>query len=158
MNEKEKIGQMLSAYIDGELSDEQTRAMEELLQRQPELAKELRSLQKVRQLIRDLPRAAAPDDLAQKVLAQVARRPHVRLVSIRRFRQLAAAAGILLVIGIGVIITQLTHRTTATKKSLPSYTEKIRHNLTSAPSNLPASAGMTFASGKAVTNLSLIHI
>ena len=155
MDEKEKIAELLSAYIDGELPSEQARAVEELLQRQPELAKELESLQKVKQLIRDLPRASAPDDLAQKVLARVERKPRVRLVSIKRFGQLAAAAGIILLIGIGIIITQLTHKPTRTGgyESPSASDEKTLRRATPAPSNLLTSAGASFVPGKAVMNI-----
>jgi len=155
MDEKEKITELLSAYIDGELPSEQVRAAEDLLQRQPELAKELESLRKVRQLIRDLPRVSAPDDLAQKVLARVKRKPRVRLVSIKRFGQLAAAAGIILLIGIGIIITQLTHKPTRTAgyKSPSASEEKTLRRSTPAPSNLLASAAMTSTPAKAVMNI-----
>lgn len=98
----------LSAYLDGELSDEQTREVAEALQHDPALAEELRSLRATRDLLRGLPRDKAPEDLPDRILAQAERnllvdRPSAATRAPRlRWARYAAAAAVLIVAG-GVI-------------------------------------------------------
>ena len=74
MSNIEEISEQLSAYLDGELSGEETRRVEEMLADDPALSDELESLREVRQLLRSLPREQAPDGLIDAALAQAQRR------------------------------------------------------------------------------------
>src|SRR5688500_3589014 len=66
---------LLTAYVDGELSPRQRRAVERLLGRSAEARALLNRLQTDAAQLRRLPPAPAPADLASPVLGAIARRP-----------------------------------------------------------------------------------
>ncbi|MBS3735303.1 MAG: hypothetical protein KGY99_10340 [Phycisphaerae bacterium] len=98
----------LSAYLDGELDDAEAREVTEAIERDEALRDECRSLRETRRLLRALPREAAPDELADRVLAQAERKslvtqaPSPRQAPKLRWARYAAAAAVLVVAG-GVI-------------------------------------------------------
>jgi len=109
---KTELVETLSAYLDSELSPGLTEKIERQLADDPRMRQLLDELRRVSGSIRELPRVAAPDDLAEGViqqlerdllldqgdaLAEMAGRNHLRL---RRF--LAAAAVLILT---GAIVT-----------------------------------------------------
>ena len=106
------LREQLSAYLDGELTPAEVEAIEAVLAADAELAAELERIRRTRQLVRGLPRAAAPDDLADRVLAQaerqrlVAGRPTAprAAASMRWLRYAAAAAVLLVAAGVGFVI------------------------------------------------------
>jgi negative regulator of sigma E activity len=105
MSNREEISEQLSAYLDGELSDKETRRVDEMLVDDPALSDELESLREVRQLLRSLPHEQAPDGLLDTVLAQAQRRRTGWWAG-----RLARAAVIVLAVGIGVIVTARLNR------------------------------------------------
>ena len=92
--------EQLSAYLDGELSEADAAAVARALQADPQLAGELERLRAVRQLVASLPRESAPAGLASRVLAQA--RPAGRAPWTARLARLAAAAVVLVAVGLGV--------------------------------------------------------
>ena len=101
--EREAIREQLSAYIDGELSAQETRSVEQAVRQDPLLAAELRALRGVRERLLALPRLKAPGDMAGRILAKTAA-PSAYIPAARRWQlasRWAAAAGILLVFGTG---------------------------------------------------------
>ncbi|MBL7132479.1 MAG: hypothetical protein ISS78_00140 [Phycisphaerae bacterium] len=107
MSEREEYSGDLSAYLDGELSQSRRRRLDEVLQYDQELARELDRLRATRELIRSLPAARSPRDFTSRV---VARGERMRLLgSLRQPRSyrwitLAAAAVVLVVAGLSVVI------------------------------------------------------
>ena len=92
--------EQLSAYLDGELSEAAAAAVDRALRSDPDLARELDRLQAVRRLVASLPRESAPPGLASRVLAQV--RPGGRTPWTARLARLAAAAVVLIAVGLGI--------------------------------------------------------
>jgi anti-sigma factor RsiW len=91
---------LLTAYLDGELSQSDRRAVEAALKSNPRLVAQLRELAVVRGLVAGLSRPGTPYDMVGPVMARVTRRPWVRLASVRRAEVamgsgLAAAAALL---------------------------------------------------------------
>jgi hypothetical protein len=116
----ERWRQLLTAYVDGELSESQRRHVERLVRRSPRARDLLRRLQQDAQALRQLPRVRPPADLADAVLQTIAARrlpPRRPLTSHAPARSassvplsspsfpawagLAAAAAVLLVVGLG---------------------------------------------------------
>ena len=60
MNENEIIREQLSAYLDGELSDDDAGRVERAVEADKELAAELDGLRALRKLLRSLPIQRAP--------------------------------------------------------------------------------------------------
>ena len=95
-----KSHEQLSAYLDGELSEADAAAVARALQADPQLAGELDRLRAVRRLVASLPRESAPAGLASRVLAQA--RPAGRAPRAARLARLAAAAVVLVAVGLGI--------------------------------------------------------
>lgn len=102
-DELEKLGADLSAYVDGELSPERTRAVERTLAESAEARELLEQLRGISRRLGDLPRAVVPEDLAIRVLQQhehaqtatvVARQPSQIPALGRIARVLASAAAL----------------------------------------------------------------
>ncbi|HUU21797.1 MAG TPA: hypothetical protein VM389_04595 [Phycisphaerae bacterium] len=72
-SQRDKLREQLSAYLDGELSGARAAEVAQAVEADAELAAELASLRKVRDLVGSLPRESAPDDLAERVLDRVER-------------------------------------------------------------------------------------
>jgi anti-sigma factor RsiW len=95
-----KSREQLSAYLDGELSEADAAAVARALQADPQLAGDLSRLRAVRQLVASLPRESAPAGLASRVLGQA--RPAGRVPWTARLARLAAAAVVLVAVGLGI--------------------------------------------------------
>ncbi len=101
--------QLLTAYVDGELSPRQRRLVERLLQSSPEARQLLRQLQQDAQQLQQLPRPTLPHDLSRPVLQTIVQRgltpTQSAQVNQRRrvpfWRGVAAAAAVLLGLGLG---------------------------------------------------------
>ncbi len=109
--DKRKLEELLSAYIDDELSERQRTQVNRLIEHDEKIAKELRCLQKQKDLLAALPVASAPGDMPNTVKAAFERkavsvdadRVKTRNVASGRIymrRLLATAAMILLPVGI----------------------------------------------------------
>ena len=89
----------LSAYLDGELSPEETARVEQALRADPALEAELTTLRALDAALDVLPGCAAPDDLEQRVRAALTTRRRGRLVML--VSAVAAAAAILVAVLLG---------------------------------------------------------
>ncbi len=107
MSGKDKIREQLSAYLDGELSEGESRLVDEMVASDPALSAELESLRLVQSLLRGLPPTQAPAGMADAVLARTHRR-HTGW----RMGHLAQAAIVLLAVGVGVTVTAWLNRPT----------------------------------------------
>ncbi len=72
-NDADNFREMLSAYVDGELSESDARRLEEAMQKDPSLAAELAKLRKVVFMLRHLGRQQAGEEFASRVMARVER-------------------------------------------------------------------------------------
>ena len=109
--DRPELEELLSAYIDDELSERQRTEVKRLIEHDAEAAKELRYLEKQKQLLAALPAASVPRDMLGKVKTAVERkrtlddagRVKARAIGSRRLyarRVLATAAMILLPVGV----------------------------------------------------------
>ncbi len=110
-SEAEKLGQLLSAYLDGELSRKDARRIEQALKTDRELAEKLDSLRWLRQAVRTLPRESAPVGMVERVLARAERNwllsespPAAARARGWWVGRLAAAAVVLIAVGVGVVV------------------------------------------------------
>lgn len=71
--DREQLGEWLSAYLDGELSEEQTTVVERLLREDASARQSLDALRRASELVSSLPRHAAPDSIAEDVQAHAER-------------------------------------------------------------------------------------
>jgi len=107
--DRDKTKELLSAYIDGEVTPEQLRSVEHAVARDPELALELHELTAAKQLVTGLPRQRAPRGFVRRVMAR-AERKHLLgdhqaggSFSGAKWITLAVAAVVLLTAGVGII-------------------------------------------------------
>ena len=68
------FGADLSAYLDGELSPEQTQRVEKLLAESAEARSQFDGLSRISEGLSDLPRAAAPETLVASIQRETERR------------------------------------------------------------------------------------
>ncbi|MHC4066008.1 MAG: anti-sigma factor family protein, partial [Planctomycetota bacterium] len=61
--DRDKLGEYLSAYLDGELGEPERAALERLLARNRQARTQLEELRQTVELVRGLPRRAAPASL-----------------------------------------------------------------------------------------------
>mgnify|MGYP005824245345 CR=1 FL=1 len=94
---KTRDWQRLSAYLDGELSERERRALEERLAQDTELAAALEELSKTRSLLRELPRRTVPRDFAVRAPAAVEPHPSPWARGLRWGAALGGALCVLLV-------------------------------------------------------------
>jgi len=111
--DRDNTRELLSAYIDGEVTAEQARSIEQAVARDPELALELHELTAAKRLVMSLPRQRAPRGFVRKVMAR-AERKHLLgdrqaggAFSAARWITLAVAAVVLLTAGIGIIAVNM---------------------------------------------------
>lgn len=107
-SDREQLGDMLSAYIDGELSPDETKHVERLLKKDPEARRTLEELRGAVKVLSSLPRHPAPESVAQDLQLHVERsvllggseQPHVAFGGRRSpaLAMLATAAAIALVV------------------------------------------------------------
>jgi hypothetical protein len=110
MNEdRDNIRELLSAYIDGEVTDEQSASIKQAVATDPELAIELHELKAAKRLLLGLPKERAPRGFVRKVMVR-AERKHLLgdhhaggRFAAARWITLAVAATVLLAAGIGII-------------------------------------------------------
>jgi hypothetical protein len=114
---REEYQELLSAYVDGELSDGDHQAVERLLKRSAEARVRLRELQEDADLLRNLPRYPFPAEAERQLLRCVATLPLPRLLSPlpappparREFRlpfwaAVPAAAAVFFLVGSGAFV------------------------------------------------------
>ncbi len=111
MTDNDKKPEILTAYLDGELTSDEARKLELRLEAEPELAQELAKLRTVRQAVRSLPREQLGGGFTSGVLEQIERRHLISTDhsthgrgSIHWSRYLTSAAAVLLIIGLGAAV------------------------------------------------------
>jgi hypothetical protein len=104
----DSLRQLLTAYVDGELSNRQRRAVQRLLRRSAEARTLLRKLQEDAARLRALPRQHLDGEFSARVLSAVGRsrppaRPRVAVApaSFPMWAGFAAAAAVILAVGLG---------------------------------------------------------
>jgi hypothetical protein len=104
----DQLRQLLTAYVDGELTNRQRRAVQRLLRRSAEARTLLRKLQEDAVRLRALPRQHLDGEFSARVVvavrqgqAQARRREAVRQASFPLWAGFAAAAAALLAVGLG---------------------------------------------------------
>jgi anti-sigma factor RsiW len=116
MSKRAKIQEQLSAYLDGELAPAEHRKVEEALGADASLSQELGELRAVRELLGGIPRANAPDDLAESILREAERASLVGSPAVpqsggrlRWLRYTGVAAALVLAVCVGaMIVSQLS--------------------------------------------------
>jgi len=100
--------ELLSAYLDGEVSPEERAAVEQRLEQSPALRETLDELSEVGDLIRGLPRARPPVDLPERVVAAIAPKPLASAAHAKRRRLFGVwpvmAAGSVLAAGVAIVV------------------------------------------------------
>jgi hypothetical protein len=106
----DKLGRVLSAYVDGELRPEQAEAVHRLLNHSDEARRLLSRLQADAAHLRSLPRTGPPRDLSQIIVDLPARRtakssrPRLPRRKIARWTMYSVAAAVLLAIGLSPLL------------------------------------------------------
>ena len=112
-NELQQLGELLSAYLDDELSPNDTKKAEKLLGENPQARELLAELRQISSRFSELPRLEAPQGLAQQIQLQLERQMLIGNDDERaelagrnhlRRRRLAAAAAIFILAGAVVAI------------------------------------------------------
>src|SRR5205814_1260964 len=116
----DQLRQLLTAYVDGELSNRQRKAVERLLRRSPAARTLLRQLQEDARRLRALPRHHLGEEFTARVLravrqrqAQGRRTEAARRAAFPVWAGVAAAAAVLMAVGFGSFLyfAQPTHDT-----------------------------------------------
>ena len=112
--------ELVTAFVDGELSGQKRRLVARLLRRSDEARTLLRGLQGDSRELRAMPALSAPVDLSSRILRRIeaAPRPVLRMprrvvptvARFRIYRGLAAAASVLLLVGLGSFFLNLSGR------------------------------------------------
>ncbi|MDP6633315.1 MAG: zf-HC2 domain-containing protein [Phycisphaerae bacterium] len=143
--DRDNTEELLSAYIDGELTPEESRSVEQAVATDPELALELHELNAARRLLMGLPKQRAPRGFVRKVMVRAERKhllgDHHAGGAFRaaRWITLAVAATVLLAAGLGIMAVNMLN----TNRSHPSIAVD-----TGVGDGLPAGPeGMDFGSG-----------
>ena len=111
--DRDNIKELLSAYIDGEVTQEQADSVKQAVAADPELALELHELRETRRLMMGLARQRAPRGFVRKVMVR-AERKHLLgdhhaggAFGAARWITFAVAAVVLLAAGIGIIAVNM---------------------------------------------------
>jgi hypothetical protein len=118
MKPNPNLDELLSSFVDGELSDRQKTEVQRMAARDPEVGRRLRQLQNCRALFSSLPPAQSPPDLLEQVRQSLERRLLLQEQPVfgRRaagswhlvFRKLVSAAAMIALLGIlGVVVYQI---------------------------------------------------
>jgi hypothetical protein len=118
MKPNPSLDELLSSFMDGELSPRQRTEVQRLAAHDPQVARRLRQLQNCRSLFSALPAAKAPADLLEQVRATLERQSLLQEQPVRgrhwvgacqlAFRRLVSAAAAIVLLGIlGVVIYQI---------------------------------------------------
>ncbi len=138
--DRETIGEKLSAYLDGELPQEQQTEIEELLKSDAEARSMLSDLRKSARVTGSLPRESAPPEILESILNRIERSELLGLaddqVKLARHRgrplrsALAVAAMVVIAIGGGIYVSTMMTKSGDVK-------QLASRNLSSDQSNLP---------------------
>jgi len=118
MKPNPNLDELLSSFIDGELSPRQRTEVQRMAAHDPAVARRLRQLQNCRTLVCSLPPAEAPGDLLEQIRQSLERKTLLQEqpVAVRRsagvvhlmFRRFVAAAAMIALVGVlGVVVYQI---------------------------------------------------
>ncbi len=118
MKPNPNLDELLSSFMDGELSPRQRTEVQRMASHDPQVARRLQQLQNCRSLFCSMPMDKAPSDLLEQIKVSLERhsllqeQPAVRRRSIGAwqlaFRRLVAAAAVLVLMGVlGVVVYQI---------------------------------------------------
>jgi len=157
MKENLNIDEMLNGFIDGELTVRQQTEIQRLIRHDPQVAQQLRQLQRCKMLVGALPRNEAPDDMLERVKASLERRTlfgdegngfnrqkGAKHLLGRRLLAVAAIVGLVAVLG--TVIYSIVAPESVSEKSNPLRREtklivaKPEHILTDVAGRLVAAA------------------
>jgi len=162
-SEREKIGEMLSAYLDGELTSEQAGAVEQLIADDAEARALLVELREAIDSVRQLPRAVAPSEILSEIQERVERQellgPPDQPVTLSRHQRrplrsiLATAAALVITVGGGLwainwlgedrgerqVARMGENDEQALRRQLESFPQQVR-NKNSSPAESPGEA------------------
>ena len=137
--------ELLTAYIDGELSGPKRRLVARLLRRSDDARTLLGDLQRDSRELRAMPALSAPVDLSSRILHRIEAAPRPVLRMTRRvapkparfplYRGLAAAAAVLLLVGLGSFFLHLSDRP-ATNPSLAHQQDPAENKIEPTPNGL----------------------
>ena len=129
-------GLLLSAYLDGELSNREKRQVEEWLQNDPASRTALEGLRRTRQVLRHAPQKPVPHNFT--LTEDMLRKPLIPSFS-RVFSYSAALAGLLLVAVLGMdLFGSMTSTQTARSMAAPAMeTFKAVEDQAAAPQEAP---------------------
>jgi anti-sigma factor RsiW len=127
----DELGPELTAYVDGELAPAEAERITALARRDPQVARELRHLRRIRSRIASLPRIEPPAHLTAQIMSEIDvldREEAQRQVRARQARQamfqnlsrLAQAACFLVVVGGGLFLSQPEDHPLAYRSTRPS--------------------------------------
>jgi len=133
----DQLRQLLSAYVDGELSNRQRKALERLLRRSPEARALLEKLRDDARRVQALPRQRLGDEFTSRVLravrhcqAQARQRELARQGAWPLYAAFAAAATVLLAVGLTSFFyfAQPAHQSAAGDQVRPTTTPPPNRN------------------------------
>ena len=114
---RETERELLTAFIDGECSEDEQKAVMRLLQRSSEARKLLRQLQQDADSLRTLPRMPSPRDFSQSVLDTIEERGlrpgrfrRTNLPPVPLWTTVAAAASVFLAVGLATFFFSVAKR------------------------------------------------
>ncbi|MBL4845204.1 MAG: hypothetical protein JKY65_06745 [Planctomycetes bacterium] len=113
----EELGPELTAYVDGELAPSEAERITVLARRDPQVAREIRHVRRIRSRIAALPRLEAPAHLTAQIMSEIdvldreeaqrqVRARQARIALFQNLGRLAQAAVFLFVVGGGVFLSQ----------------------------------------------------
>lgn len=159
-SERDKIGEMLSAYLDGELTGEQAGAVEQLIAEDAEARALLIELREAVDGVRQLPRAVAPSSILNEIQERVERQellgPPDQPVTLSRHQRrplrsiLATAAALVITVGGGLwainwlgkdrgerqVATMRENDEQALRRQLESFPQQVRNEKSSPAASL----------------------
>jgi hypothetical protein len=136
----QNIDELLSSFIDGELTDSQRADVERLIAYNPQVAQRLRQFQKIKMMVSSLPHVKSPREMVERIKASLAaealsaeqpvyldERKGIRQLMLRRVVAIAAMIALVAVLG-GVIYSILvpetaSERTTMTAADVKSLSD-----------------------------------
>jgi hypothetical protein len=137
----QNIDELLSSFIDGELTDSQRADVERLIAYNPQVAQRLRQFQKIKMMVSSLPHVKSPREMVERIKASLAaealsaeqpvyldERKGIRQLMLRRVVAIAAMIALVAVLG-GVIYSILvpetaSERTTMTASNVKSLSDE----------------------------------
>jgi hypothetical protein len=140
----QNIDELLSSFIDGELTDSQRADVERLIAYNPQVAQRLRQFQKIKMMVSSLPHVKSPREMVERIKASLAaealsaeqpiyldKRKGIRQLMLRRVVAVAAMIALVAVLG-GVIYSILVPETASERATMTASNVKSLSDETAA--------------------------